>query len=111
MRRSVFFVIALITLAALAADLYFMHAAGCAGDLKGGAVGNPQAALALEGRSLGFMLLFLFGSAFLGYAYGRSSVGLRVVRATGTLVIAFAATLYLGIQAEVTGVQECWASR
>ena len=88
-----------------------MYQAGCAGDLKTGALGDPSRALNIE--STGVLFAWL-GIGFLTIAVSVHT-GLLVVRRIATVictvVLSLAVFTYLGISAEVRGTQNCFAKK
>lgn len=93
---------------ASAAYLYFAYQAGCAGDLKGGTLGDPQQALHYEGLSTGPLLLALLCFAALPIFASFKGAAKRALASTAIFLIAFVALILGGIQVEVTGVQQCF---
>ncbi|WP_148665139.1 hypothetical protein [Diaphorobacter nitroreducens] len=93
---------------ASAASLYFAYQAGCAGDLKGGTLGDPQQALHYEGLSTESMLLTLFCFAALPILAPFKGTAKRALASTAIFLIALVVLILGGIQAEITGVQQCF---
>jgi hypothetical protein len=82
--------------------------AGCAGDTKGGSVGDIRLALALEEQSLS---VFLAGLAVAGAGLlflPRTTMAHRIAVAAPALVLAVPFFQLLFIQVEIWGVQHCW---
>jgi hypothetical protein len=82
--------------------------AGCAGDTKGGSVGDIQLALALEEQSL---LVFSAGLAMAAAALlllPRTTIATRIAIAAPAIVLAFPVFQLLFMQIEVWGIQACW---
>jgi len=89
-----------------AAALFVMFKAGCAGDVKGGSLGNPVRALELEGVGLVPLLISaVSGGAAVGLM-SRSSY--RVVYGVGFALAALICLWLAGIQFEIWGVQSCF---
>jgi hypothetical protein len=102
--------LALLSLAALAGAFMLLYQAGCAGDTKGAALGNPVHALHLEGLAmLPFAVGMVSGTGAIALAGGTSS-GRRAALATGFLLIGGVFLWVLGVQFEIWGVQSCFAS-
>jgi hypothetical protein len=97
-----------LSLASLALSFWLLFRAGCAGDLKGGALGDPKRALELEYAALPCF--------FLGVVAGITCIALvrqlpvrqRIGLVGGALLIGVPALWLLGIQFEVWGVQYCF---
>jgi len=102
--------ISLLTVAMLAsvAYLYFAYQAGCAGDLKGGTLGDPQQALRYEGLSTSslFFALFCFAASPLVAPVG--GIAKRVLASAALFLVALVVLLLGGIQVEIMGVQQCF---
>ncbi|MDP1928781.1 MAG: hypothetical protein Q8K62_09765 [Thiobacillus sp.] len=87
-------------------SLFVMFKAGCAGDLKGGSLGDPVRALQLEGFSL-FPLLF--SAASNGSAIGLMSKSIhRVAQGLAFAIFVLFCLWMAGMQAETWGVQSCF---
>jgi hypothetical protein len=88
-----------------------MYQAGCAGDLKTGAVGDLPRALNIETTGV------LFAWLSIGFVVVAVSVhpGLLIIRRTATVictvVLSLAVFTYLGVSAEVRGVQNCFSKK
>jgi len=85
-----------------------MYQAGCAGDLKGGSLGDPNLALRIEGKGvvLGWLSVLLL-SIIIG-TLPRLQPGLRIAGVAVAVVIGFITITITGIQFEVWGVQSCF---
>jgi len=96
----------LLFVVGVALTFFVMFKAGCAGDTKGGALGNPVRSLQLE--NLGMLILLLSavsGGAAVGFvskSKHRDAQGIAF--ATFTLI----GLWLLGIQFETWGVQSCF---
>jgi len=86
--------------------LFVMFKAGCAGDPKGGSLGDPVRALELEGVGL-FPLLASAASG--GVALGLASRSIhRVAHGAGFTLLALICLWFAGMQFEILGVQSCF---
>lgn len=87
-------------------SLFIMFKAGCAGDLKGGSLGDPVRVLQLEGYSLFPLLLSAVtgGAAISMMSKSVHRVAQGVAFATFTLPCLWLA----GMQLEIWGVQSCF---
>ena len=86
--------------------LFVMFKAGCAGDLKGGSLGNPVRALELEG--VGFIFLLL-SAASGGAAIGLGSQSIyRVAHGVGFALLALICLWFAATKFEIWGVQSCF---
>lgn len=88
-----------------------MYQAGCAGDLKGGALGDLPRALEIEdtGIVLGWLGIAL---ATVAVASGSGLVlQQRIAGAVAALFLGFVGFTILGIQFEVWGVQHCFSTK
>lgn len=97
----------LVAIACLAASLNFMYQAGCAGDLKTGAVGDMQKAFEIELKGVAFSWLgiaFILGA--LNIHRGKFLLR-RVITAICAVLIGFATFTYMGVSAEWQGVRDC----
>ncbi len=99
----------LFTFVNLVASLWLSYLAGCAGDTKGGALGDPVRALELEGQSLLPSLLSLFSGTALLFIFSRGTAAKRTAVAIAFFVFSGAALFYLGIQFEVWGIKSCFS--
>jgi hypothetical protein len=93
---------------ASAAYLYFTYKAGCAGDLKGGTLGDQQQALRYEGLSTGplFVALLCFVASPLVAPFG--GLAKRTLASAALFLIALVALILGGTQVEIVGVQQCF---
>ncbi len=87
-----------------------MFKAGCTGDVKGGALGDPAAALAVEDSafllaSLGVLLLTA-STLYLA----RFTLAQRALIATAALLMGIVISTVLGIRVYVWGVQSCFTT-
>jgi hypothetical protein len=102
-RRS----LVLVGLLALAGAVGSMFHAGCVGDTKSGALGDPIAAIRIEGYSI---LLGMFGCIVLAGSASMlagASISKRIISAIGVFMLCFIVLAAGGIEAEVLGVQHC----
>jgi hypothetical protein len=91
---------------AAASSLLVMFKAGCAGDPKGGSLGNPVRALELEGIAL---LPLLLSAAFGGAAIGYTSHSIhRVAHGVAFALFVVICLWVAGMQFETWGVQSCF---
>jgi len=90
------------------AAMYYMFLAGCAGDVKGGWLGNRQLAIDREDTAvlLGFIAVIL-GLIAIGAQQGLS-LGQRLGAWFGFSVCSLAGLVISGLQLEVWGVQACF---
>lgn len=89
-----------------AVAFFVMFKAGCAGDPKGGSLGDPVRALELEGVGL-FPLLVSAVSG--GAALGLASQSIhRVAHGAGFALLALICLWFAGMQFEIWGVQSCF---
>jgi hypothetical protein len=96
----------LIFVIGAALSLFAMFQAGCAGDLKGGSLGDPKRALELEGISL-FPLLLSAVSG--GAAIGLTSQSVnRVAHGVAFAILTLICLWLAGMQFETWGVQSCF---
>ena len=86
--------------------LYFSLQAGCAGDLKTGAFGNPSLALATENNACSIMFLGLVVGAF-SVVLRTSGTAQRVTNVLGFVIIGFILFWLLSWQLETFGVHLC----
>jgi|SRR5690606_35409047 len=107
-RRGLAISLLSVAMLASAAYLYFAYQAGCAGDLKGGTLGDPQEALRYEGLSTGplFFALFCFAASPLVAPFG--GIAKRVLASAALFLVALVALIFGGIQVEIMGVQQCF---
>jgi len=89
---------------------YLCYQAGCAGDTKGGSLGNIQEALQLEGLSIAPLFLALASLSALPIATLHGSLAKRSIASAVIFVISLAGLILLGIQAEIVGVQQCFSN-
>ncbi|MEQ1663072.1 MAG: hypothetical protein ABL877_10310 [Thiobacillus sp.] len=86
--------------------LFIMFKAGCAGDAKGGSLGDPTRALQLEGYSF-YPLLLSAGTG--GAAIGMISKSIhRVAQGVAFATFALSCLWIAGMQLEIWGVQSCF---
>jgi len=101
--------VALVLCAAtcLAVSLLLMYRAGCVGDLKGGTLGDPLKALAIESKAvvLGWLAVLLL-AATAGALPWPHTVH-RVTAVISALVFGWGAVNISGIHFETLGVQAC----
>jgi hypothetical protein len=88
--------------------LYFSYLAGCAGDLKGGTLGDPQQALHYEGLSTGPLFLALLCFTALPIFAPFKGIAKRALASTAIFFATAVALILGGIQAAVMGVQQCF---
>jgi hypothetical protein len=105
--RSLSISLLIVAMLATIAYLYFAYQAGCAGDLKGGTLGNPHQALRYEGLSTGpmFLALLCFTASPIVAPFGGFAK--RALAAGVLFLVALAALILGGIQVEIIGVQQC----
>ncbi|MBN8284739.1 hypothetical protein [Zoogloea sp.] len=98
--------LALLFAMCAALELFLMFKAGCAGDPKGGSLGNPARALDLE--SVGLLTLLLSAAS------GGAAIGLalrsihRIAQGVAFALLVFIGLWFAGAQFEVWGVQSCF---
>ncbi|MBW8847845.1 MAG: hypothetical protein JF607_23020 [Burkholderiales bacterium] len=85
-----------------------MFRAGCAGDLKGGTLGNPVKALALEGVGAPLGWLGLAFAIMAALCRPNVAIGRRGAIAVTVLVLGGAGVVLLGVQFEIWGTQSCF---
>lgn len=105
-RKYLAFGLGLIFAVSAALALFVMFKAGCAGDPKGGSLGDHVRALELEGFGL-FPLLVsaVFGGAALGLA--SQSIH-RVAHGVSFALLALVCLWFTGMEFEIWGVQSCF---
>lgn len=102
------FVLPVGAVAGLFLSLWFMFSAGCAGDLKGGSIGNPLRALELEGYAVILQFVgLLLGSAYVDIAM-RKRRNNPIAYAAIFFVAGFGVFSFFGWQLEAQGVQSCF---
>jgi hypothetical protein len=102
-------VIALVlTTASSAAYVYLAFTSGCAGDLKGGSLGNPHEALRIQGLSLAPMLIALLTITAMPFVAMQTTMLKRTLVSIALFLLGFAALQAGGIYAEIKGVQQCF---
>ena len=90
----------------VALALFVMFQAGCAGDPKGGSLGDPIRALELE--SVGLLPL-LVSAASGGAALGLASQSIhRIAHGAGFTLFTLICLWFAGMQFETWGVQSCF---
>lgn len=100
------FSLGLLFAVSAALSLFVMFKAGCAGDPKGGSLGNPVRALELEGVAL---LPLLLSTVFGGAAISLASRSVhRVTQGVAFALVALIGLWFAGMQFEVLGVQSCF---
>ena len=87
--------------------LYLSFQAGCAGNVKTGALGNPSLALEIENTAFSIMFLGLVLGAF-SIAFRNSSVAQRFRYGLGFVIISFILFWLLSLQLETFGVHSCF---
>jgi hypothetical protein len=94
--------------ACIATSLFFMYRAGCAGDLKGGALGDPLKALAIEsnGVALGWLAAVLLAAVASTLPWSHTIH--RVTAVIFALVVGWGVMTISGIHFETQGVQSCF---
>ena len=103
-------VLGTLALVGVSLSFFVMFQAGCAGDSKGGSLGNPIRALELEGLAT---LPFLVGLICGACAVALLPMPSLSVRGASSLVFLFVCGIsfwLLGIQFEIWGVQSCFVS-
>ena len=109
MRTSYATVIALVlATASSAAYVYLAFKSGCAGDLKGGSLGDPQEALRIQGLSLAPMLIALLTITAVPFVAMQATMLKRSLLSIAFFLLSFAALEVGGIYAESEGVQQCF---
>jgi hypothetical protein len=93
-----------------AACLWLLFAAGCAGDAKGGALGNPARALQLESYAFITFVVALLAGTSIPFVYPRGSAAVRTALAVVFFALALVIWVVVGIQIEIQGVQSCFHS-
>jgi len=89
-----------------AVALFILFKVGCAGDLKGGSLGDPIRALELEGVGL-FPLLV--SAASCGATFGLVSQSIhRVAHGVGFALLALICLWFAGMELEIWGIQSCF---
>lgn len=88
-------------------SLYLSFQAGCAGDVKTGAIGNPSLALEVENSAFSIMFLGLVLGAF-AIAFRTTGVAQRVTNGLGFVIIGFILFWLLSLQLESYGVHSCF---
>jgi hypothetical protein len=108
MRTRYATVIALVlTAASSAAYVYLAFRSGCAGDLKGGSLGDPQEALRIQGLSLAPMLIAALTITALPFVAMQTTMLKRSLLSIAVFLLSFAALEVGGIYAESEGVRQC----
>jgi hypothetical protein len=103
-------VLGVLALIGVSLSLFVMFQAGCAGDSKGGSLGNPIRALELEGlATLPFIVGLFCGACAIAFA-PILSPSLRVTYSLLFLLVCGICLWLLGIQFEIWGVQSCFNS-
>jgi hypothetical protein len=98
---------ALLTGAAVAASLGLLFKAGCLGDIKGGALGDPSAALHLEALALAPALLALAAGACTVWLLAGRGVGGRIALTAAWLIFGGVLLWIAGVQMQAWGTQAC----
>lgn len=94
-----------LCLLSTAASLLATFKAGCIGDIKGGALGNPARALELENISLLFLLLSASAG---GTAIGLISRSIhRIAKGVAYGLLILGGVWLASIQCEIWAVQSC----
>jgi hypothetical protein len=103
-------IITLLFMATLASTAYlcFAYQAGCAGDLKGGALGDPHQALRYESLATGPMFIALLCWSALPCFSLRGGMGLRSIVSIAVFLAALVMLIFGGMQFETMGVQQCF---
>jgi hypothetical protein len=110
MRTSHATVIALVlATASSVAYVYLAFRAGCAGDLKGGSLGDPHEALRIQGLSLAPMLIALLTITAIPFISMQTTPLKRTIASIALFLLGFAALEAGGIYAEFKGVQQCFS--
>jgi hypothetical protein len=99
--------LALGALACIALSLHLMYEAGCTGDIKGGSVGDIPRALTIESGAVSFAWGGTLLAALIAAAIPRITALQRVLGAVIITLLGITSTTYLGVSAEVRGVQTC----
>ncbi len=96
-----------IALAFLALSLILSYEAGCIGDVKGGALGDPVRALDFETSAIGVGWCSVAVLAVTVGNVSRRKVAAQAFIAFIAGAVAFAAISYLGVTLETVGIQSC----
>ena len=96
-----------IAICSFISALYFTFQAGCAGDVKTGALGNPSLALEIESSAFSIMFLGLVLGA-VAIALRTSGWALRVANGLGFVTIGFILFWLLSLRLESFGVHSCF---
>jgi hypothetical protein len=97
-----------LSLVGIVASLIIAFSAGCAGDTKGGALGNPLRALQLENLSVVLLVLSLAVGSF-GFVLRVSpSLEQRVAYAAAFFIFGSIALWFIAMVFEGKGVSSCF---
>ncbi|WP_349280902.1 hypothetical protein [Polaromonas hydrogenivorans] len=107
-RRLARFMVSFLLFAGVTLYLRLSYLAGCAGDLKGGALGDPIRALELEGYSLAPYLVAVFCVFLFAHLCGRHKTTARIAISTAFCVTLGTCLWIAGIYLEGYGVESCF---
>lgn len=107
-RRLVVLFLIAGTFVAAAASWYLSYKAGCAGDTKGGALGDPNRALQIESMAFLPELLALFGLTVFPFAFGKGSIAIRSAVAAVLFLSGGIGLKVASVYFEVLGVRSCF---
>lgn len=99
--------VTVVLMASIVGYLYLAYLAGCAGDTKGGALGDPVRALVLEGYSVGPFLVAVVSTAIAVFSFMRGTVGFRMGVSVGSVFFSAVGLWFAGMQIEWEGVRSC----
>ena len=101
-------VLSAISLSFDAVSAWLLFKAGCAGDTKGGRLGDPLVALSLENAAFPFFLLAIVATVSLLAWLTPGSARYRVAAIVAFVLVGVPALWLMGHQVEVWGVQHCY---
>lgn len=99
--------VTIVLMASIADYLYLGYLAGCAGDTKGGALGDPVRALVLEGYSLGPLLLAVASTGLAVFSFMHGPVGLRMSISVASVLFSAVVLWFAGVLIEWEGAKSC----
>ena len=97
-----------MSLAFYAVSAWLLFKAGCAGDTKGGSLGDPLVALSLENAAFPFFLLAIVATVSLIAWLTPGSVWYRVAAIIACVLVGVPALWLTGLQVEVWGLRHCY---
>ncbi|KAF0843141.1 hypothetical protein FNL37_0559 [Methylovorus glucosotrophus] len=89
-----------------AATLFIMFKAGCAGDTKGGSLGNPARAVELEELAL-FPLLISAAASGTAICFGSQSI-YRIAHGAGFAILVLIFLWFVGMYIEAWSFKSCF---